>query len=116
MLRFTMHRAGFEVTTVVTGAEALQTLEQGNMDAVVLDLGLPDGLGGLALQRLQQLRQGSKNSPAWVTISALHREEATQRYGPLGEHFLAKPFDPWVLVRLLEKLLAERALTDRDGG
>ena len=45
---------------------------------------------------------------AWVMLSALDLEEAVGRYGPLENHFLRKPFDPWNLLRVLEQLLAEK--------
>lgn len=106
MLRFSLRAAGFDVTTVTAGAEALDILnEQGATDAVILDLGLPDGLGKAVLDRLRQANELGR--PVWVVISALDREEAAGRYGPLGSHFLAKPFNPWDLIRMLEALLSE---------
>jgi DNA-binding response OmpR family regulator len=93
---------GFEVCQASAGGEALDILETEPPDAVVLDLGLPDSLGGAVLDRLRRAR--GRPAPAWVVISALSREEATQQYGPLGS-FLAKPFDPGVLVDKLDELL-----------
>ena len=107
MLRFSLRAAGFDVATVTAGAEALDILnEQGATDAVILDLGLPDGLGKAVLDRLRQANELGR--PVWVVISALDREEAAERYGPLGSHFLGKPFNPWDLIRMLEALLSER--------
>jgi len=102
VLGMCLGEAGFEVCQASAGGEALDTLETELPDAVVLDLGLPDRLGGAVLERLRQARDQA--GPAWVVISALSREEATQRYGPLGS-FLAKPFDPYVLVGKLDELL-----------
>ena len=106
MLRVSLAASGLEVTQAMRGDEALRALERGAMDAVILDLSLPDGLGGAVLHRLRQL--GREGAPIWVVISALDYQETTQRYGPVGDHFLAMPFDPWVLVGLLERLLLER--------
>lgn len=105
MLRFSLRTTGYSVTEVTTGMEAIRVLEQQPTDAVVLDLGLPDGLGGEVLGRLHQLAGQPRGLPIWVVISALDRDEAAARYGPLGSHFMAKPFDPWDLVRTLEVLL-----------
>ena len=105
VLGMCLGEAGFEVCQVSAGGEALHVLDRECPDAVVLDLGLPDQLGGAVLERLR-LRRG-RPAPAWVVISAFSREEATQRYGPLGS-FLAKPFDPYVLVRRLDELLGGR--------
>lgn len=106
MLRISLHTAGFDVVDAVAGREALQILDQQLADAVILDLELPDGRGKAVLDRLRKADDSA--FPAWVVISGLDRDEATGRYGPLGGHFLAKPFDPWDLVRMLKTLLSER--------
>lgn len=105
MLRFSLRSAGFDITETTTGQEALNILDRQRPEAVVLDLGLPDGKGGEVLHRLLSGEQQSNGLPVWVVISALDREEAATRYGPLGDHFLSKPFDPWDLVGILEQLL-----------
>jgi DNA-binding response OmpR family regulator len=106
VLRLCLSAVGFDVAAVRTGEEALRVAEVEPIDAVVLDLGLPDSLGGAVLAWLRRL--GRSGGPPWVIISALDREEAARRYGPLGT-FLAKPFDPWDLVRKLDELLGRKA-------
>mgnify|MGYP002153781360 CR=1 FL=1 len=109
MLRFSFRSAGFDTAEVVTGGEALHILKQQPPDAAVLDLQLPDSQGGAVLEWLRQLDERARSSPVWVVISALDRNEATRRYGPLGSHFLAKPFNPWDLVAMLQSLLLAKA-------
>jgi DNA-binding response OmpR family regulator len=106
MLRVSLAASGLDVTQATCGDEALRALERGATDAVILDLGLPDGLAGAVLHRLRQM--GREGAPIWVVISALDYQETTRRYGPVGDHFLAMPFDPWELIRMLEKLLEAR--------
>ena len=72
-------------------------------DAVVLDLCLPDGRGVDVLRRLQ----ADSRFPVWIVMSALDEYEATRRFGPLKGPFLPKPFDPWDLSRLLDRLLGK---------
>ncbi len=107
MLRFSLRRAGFDVTEVTGGVEALCLLDKEPPEAVVLDLSLPDDLGPAIVERLEKLSHGNEY-PVWVAISALDREEAIRRCGPLGNHFLPKPFDPWELVKTLETHLSGR--------
>jgi DNA-binding response OmpR family regulator len=81
-------------------------MDEATFDGVLLDLGLPDGLGGSVLQRLQET--SPDGYPAWVIVSALDEDEAVRRYGPLKGTFVPKPFDPWELIRTLRELLAQR--------
>jgi DNA-binding response OmpR family regulator len=113
ILRVCFRRAGFETTEVATGGEALKKMDEARPDAVLLDLGLPDGLGGSVLRRLHEARDGY---PAWLVISALDEDEANRRYGPLKGVFVPKPFDPWELVRKLEELLSRRAADEPEPG
>jgi CheY-like chemotaxis protein len=96
---------GFVVTQVAAGGEALAVLGRQYPDAVVLDPDLTDGVGSMLLDHLHQLEQREGPSPVWIVISALDLRDVVRRYGPFIPHFLAKPFDPWHLVGLLEELL-----------
>ncbi|MBM3944679.1 MAG: response regulator [SAR202 cluster bacterium] len=107
MLRICFRPLGFTVLEAGTGQEGLGVLEAGLPSAVVLDLGLPDGLGGAVLDRLRRNAGPNSSPPAWVVISALERDEVARRYGDLGSQLLSKPFDPWQLVRLIESLIKD---------
>lgn len=107
MLRLSLTSAGFDIVAVSIGKDALRSMESESPDAIVLDLGLPDNLGAVVLSQLRQHNR-AEDSPAWVVISALDRQEVVSRYGPIGGPFMAKPFNPWDLVGLIESLLAER--------
>ena len=102
MLSICLAAGGFEVTRAILGADALSILESKPVNAVILDLSLPDGLGKEVLNRL---REPSSCSPAYLVISALERGEVMSKFGPPEERFVPKPFDPWVLIGKLEKLL-----------
>ena len=105
IIRRALQDHGFVVTQVAAGGEALAVLGTQYPDAVVLDPDLTDGAGGRVLDLLRQLEQREGPSPVWIVISALDRRDVARQYGPSIPHFLAKPFDPWDLVRLLEELL-----------
>ena len=100
MLRVMLRSAGFETREVRTGEEALVELAgDSGPDVVVLDLGLPDDK---ARDVLSKLLGGDDGMPNVITISALDEDEARRIYGDIGPRFLAKPFDPWDLVREIE--------------
>ena len=103
MLRFSLTAAGFGITEVSTGIEALGRMETDHPSAVVLDLGLSDGNASTVLDRL---RNDSGGNLAWVAISSLDRQEASAEHGPFGDHYLGKPFNPWDLMEILKQMLA----------
>src|SRR3989304_9274716 len=54
ILRMCLEASGFEVSVTSLGGQALHVLEKDPPHAVILDLGLPDGLGGDGLPRLRE--------------------------------------------------------------
>lgn len=106
VLAIALRGARFNVVAALTGREALEMLETRTVDAVVLDLCLPDQLGTAVLDHLRNAGRGSRSpAPAWLVISALDSDEVYRRCGPLGDRFLQKPFDPRFLVSMLERLI-----------
>lgn len=106
VLAIALRGARFNVVAVLTGREALEMLEARPVDAVVLDLGLPDQLGTAVLDCLRNAGRKSRfPAPEWLVISALDSDEVHRRCGPLGDRFLRKPFDPRSLVSMLERLI-----------
>ena len=101
VLRLSLKRGGFDTAEAESGREALKIMDDDSFDAVILDLCLPDGRGGDVLHRLQM----ADRHPVWVAMSALDEDEVTKRFGPIQGPFLAKPFDPWDLISLLDNLL-----------
>jgi DNA-binding NarL/FixJ family response regulator len=69
---------------------------------VILDPALPDGTRDELLECLRRMGQGGNSSLAWIVISDLDRAVAMRRYGRPIPAYLAKPFDPWDLVQVLE--------------
>ena len=100
-----MDKAGYRVTVAPLGATALHHLANGQYDAVVLDLMLPDMDG---LDVCQQLRRQSDVPLLMLTA----RGDATDRVVGLelgADDYVSKPFDPRELVARLRALLRRRA-------
>lgn len=108
MLRLALRAGGFSVLEVRTGVEATEALERQSIDAVILDLGLPNGRSDAVLYWLRNRGRSVTNAPAWVVTSALDLSDVVKRYGRVDEHFVAKPFNPWELVQALNRQLAAR--------
>lgn len=84
-----LHRAGFQVLTAMNCEGAWLALNSTKIDALCLDIMLPDGNG---LDLLEELRQTAPDLPTILISSALG-PKTRSRAAELGvEHFLPKPF------------------------
>ena len=101
MILLVLHSAGFDPIHITGGADALKVLETTDVEAVVIDPDLPDGLGGQVLSRLRDY-EGRGNTPVpWVVVSSQDIDHLIVRHGSVGDWFLAKPFNPWDLIEIL---------------
>jgi DNA-binding response OmpR family regulator len=92
----------FVVTKVTTGSEAMELLRSQHPDSVILDPALPDGAGTELMEYLRRMDRRGNPSLVWIVVSDLDWAMAMRRYGRPIPAFLAKPFDPWDLVQVLE--------------
>src|SRR6478609_3761274 len=95
---------GHSVTVANDGASAINELDRGAWDAMVVDLGLPDMDGRAVLRHLRLT-----SSIPVVVISARHSPEDLLECGEAGaDHFLTKPFAMPELIEHLESALAAK--------
>jgi CheY-like chemotaxis protein len=101
---------GFDVHTVATASEALRCLSAGGpIDILFTDINLPGDMDGAALaQAARALRPGL---PVMYTSGRRH---AIEHLNPIeGSMFVAKPYNPFDLGRLLDYLMAAKEITAR---
>ena len=105
-LRLNFELEGYDVTTAVTGPDALQRLRGARYDVVVMDVMLP-GMAGFTVVETIRL-EGNATPVLFLTA----RAGAPDRIRGLkaGEDHLAKPFE------LEELLLRVAKLVDRSNG
>ena len=102
-LQLTLRSHGYTVLTATTGSAALATAAEGQLDAVILDLGLPDMDGQDVLKRLR----ASTNAPILV-LSARHTsDQKVEALDAGADDYVTKPF------RLEELLARVRAIVRR---
>lgn len=101
VLREALSRAGHEVRSVTTAAAALDHLAAHPVDAIVLDLVLPDGDG------LDLCRAIRERTNAYILVATVRTDEVDLllafRLG--ADDFLRKPFSTRELVARMEALL-----------
>ena len=103
--------AGFAVETCLTGADGLRAAERGVADAVILDLMLPDLDGFEVCRRLR-----ARSDVPILMLTA--RGEDTDRIVGLeigADDYLAKPFNPRVLLARIRAILRRRGSGPREG-
>lgn len=100
---------GYLTSTASTAAQAKQLLEEGDYDAMTLDLGLPDQ-DGLSLMKELRMNPKTQNLPV-IVVSATAREGQLQLNGDaVGViDWLEKPIDEQRLTDLLGNALEKKS-------
>ena len=99
---------GASVVTAQSGGEALVLAGQTQCHVIVSDLSMPGITGGEFLRRLRALPGQSENAPPAIAVTAF--DDRAARQGARDDGFsvyLAKPVDPTVVVREVERVFHE---------
>jgi two-component system response regulator MprA len=96
---------GYDVVTVASGGEALEALALGPLDAVILDLGLPD-LDGLSVCR--SIRAAGDDTPVLMLTARDAIDDRVHGLDAGADDYLVKPFALAELLARLRALLRRR--------
>jgi class 3 adenylate cyclase len=106
-------RQGHTVTTVSNGPEALETLQTGSFDLVLLDLMMPGMSGYEVLARMKQ-DESLRNIPV-IMISALDEVDSVVRCIEAGaDDYLNKPVNPTLLKARIKSGLEAKQWLDTE--
>ncbi|MGQ9505476.1 MAG: response regulator [Thermogutta sp.] len=108
-LHIQLRLQGFEVVLAGTGRQALDVARSWHPDAIVLDLCLPDVSG---LEVCQELAADTATTDIPVIIlSGMEGKDIVRRCRAVGGmYYIAKPYDPNVLLLLISEAVAEHKL------
>ncbi|WTH65752.1 response regulator [Streptomyces sp. NBC_01546] len=110
LIKVNLELEGFEVVTANDGAECLDVVHRVCPDVITLDVVMPrlDGFGTAA-----QLRADPRTSAVPVAIvSACTQHEVESGIAAGVDAFVAKPFEPAELVRVVRRLVERKDLRD----
>jgi CheY-like chemotaxis protein len=94
---------GYVVHLATNGAEALRLAGAFRPDVALLDLVMPDRSGFDVARELQRLYRN--DCPVLIAITAQDDPLTKQQAQSTGfQHFVAKPYDPQALLRLVGSL------------
>jgi len=102
VLRRGLCEEGFVVDTAATGAAALEHVDRASVDALVIDIGLPDADGR---DLCQALRARGLQTPVLFLTARDGVVDRVAGFDAGGDDYLPKPFAFAELVRRLEALL-----------
>ena len=104
---------GYQVDTACDGGQALEMLQKGTYDLVLLDIMMPVMDGFEVLQQMK-LQQRLKSVPV-IMITALDDTSSAARCIDMGaEDYLTKPFDPTLLKARISSCLERKRLHDQE--
>jgi len=102
----------YSVTTTGSGREALQMVETGQYDLILLDIIMPDMNG---YQVLKGLRESQWRNIPVIMISAFDELDSVVKCIEMGaEDYLTKPFNPILLRARINACLEKKQLRDRE--
>ncbi|MFD4526019.1 response regulator [Streptomyces sp. NPDC058470] len=115
LIRVNLELEGLEVVTAADGAECLDIVHQVRPDVVTLDVVMPR-LDGLRTAARLRADPRTRNLPLAI-VSACTQYEVESGLDVGVDAFLAKPFEPAELVKLVRQLMERRGSGggDRDG-
>ncbi|MFC0846109.1 MULTISPECIES: response regulator [Streptomyces] len=113
LIRVNLELEGFEVVTAADGAECLEVVHRVCPDVITLDVVMPR-LDGLRTAARLRADARTRHLPLAI-ISACTQYEVENGLAAGVDAFLAKPFEPAELVKVVRQLMHREAPPSADG-
>jgi two-component system, chemotaxis family, chemotaxis protein CheY len=106
VISFNLMRAGYQVTVVTNGREALDALEHGPFDLVLSDQQMPKMTGIQLCEQIRELPQYQQLPFILLTAKCMELDVAKLRQRLRMSAALPKPFSPSELLTCIEECLS----------
>jgi two-component system KDP operon response regulator KdpE len=94
--------AGHQVMAALDGAPGLELVESFEPDVIALDLMMP-GIDGLTVLAALRGSAPSRDIPVVIVSARTLRADQLRAFEAGADEYVSKPFDPNVLLRVLER-------------
>ena len=99
-----LRRNGYRCHGCLKAEEALQAATDLTVDLIISDINL-DGVSGLEMCERIKRQQGCQETPVMFLSGAQIPDIIRRSHAAGGSYYLRKPFDPDVLIELVDKAL-----------
>ncbi len=104
-IEFTLKKVGYEVLNAVDGEQGMGILKQQKVDLVITDINMPFTKG---LELVRYINTKLETKIPTIIISGINLDETKDHAKELGaKGYLTKPFDPKVLLDLIQSIFEE---------
>lgn len=104
MVSFTLTNAGHEVAEARSGDEAIKLVKTRKFDLIISDVNMP-GMNGIELIRTLRAMPEYKFTPMLMLTTESQVERKTEGKAAGATGWIVKPFNPEVLLSVLNKVL-----------
>jgi CheY-like chemotaxis protein len=113
LCRVNLQLGGLDVLEAEDGEEALQLVERGKPDIVLLDVMMPR-LDGWQVAQFLAERDATRDLPIIFLSARAGQEDRRQGFDAGGVGYVVKPFDPVTLAETLTRTLDRLERGERD--
>jgi len=104
LVRTVLERAGYEVSAVRDGAEAIAAARQRRPDLAVLDVAMPE-LDGLEVLRRLRADASTSDVPVLLLSARVQEDDVARGFATGADAYVQKPFSPRELLDRVSELL-----------
>jgi len=104
MVRYSLLGAGFEVIEAVDGLDALEKLNETDIQAMIVDVNMPRMNGIELVTKLRQV-PGHQKTPVLMLTTEESRSRVEDGKAAGANGWMVKPFSPEELVNILKRVM-----------
>ena len=113
LIRYTLVKEGYEVTVVVTGADALRQAREAHPDLILLDLMIPQLNGWEVCRRLKQ-DQATRAIPVIMVTARVEEGDKVLGFEMGADDYVTKPFSTRELVARMKAVVRRSKPPDHE--